>query len=292
MNLVDLQHKFDSEGKCRRHLEKKRWPHGVECPRCHATTISRLKDYHRFECSKCEYQFTVTTGTIMHRSHIPICKWLIAIHLMCESKKGMSANQLKRHIGVTYKTAWYLAHRIRNAMKHADPQDKLGGILEVDETYVGGKGDKPGRPAPGGPKTPVVGIIERGGRVKCVAMRDLSTNSVFQFIRHAIEQDAVQVIYSDEWGGYRILRHFVPHKTINHRITYVDGPIHTNTIESFWSLLKRGIVGAFHHISVKHLDRYLAEFSWRFNQRKSDDILDALLQNVERKHVKYAEMVA
>ncbi len=214
MNLIELQQQFNTEKKCRKYLEKQRWPNGVECPRCKATTISRLKEYDRFECSKCEYQFTVTTGTIMHRTHLPICKWLIAIHLVCESKKGISASQLARHLAVTYKTAWYLAHRIRNAMKHTNIEDKLGGILEVDETYIGGKGDKTGRPGPDSPKTPVVGIVERGGRVRCVAMPRLKGKDLFSFISEAVIQDAVEVIYTDQFGGYQVLKGFVPHETM------------------------------------------------------------------------------
>lgn len=227
----------------------------------------------------------------MHRTRLPLCKWLIAIHLVSESKKGISAKQLERHLGVTYKTAWYLSHRIRNAMTSDSVEDKLAGVLEVDETYVGGKDDTPGRPGKGSNKQAVLGIVERDGRVKCKAVPGVSGRDIFEFIDGSIARDAVEVIYSDEWGGYNVLKGYVPHEKINHQISYVEGDVHTNSIESFWSLLKRGIMGAFHHVSIKHLPRYLNEFSWRFNERENGDIFDAVLRNVERPHVRYADMV-
>lgn len=291
MNLQQLADRFRTEDDARAYLEQIRWPNGVKCLRCGHDKISRLHRQHKYECAKCEYQFSVTVGTIFHRTHISLRKWLIVIYLMGESKKGISACQIKRTIGVSYPTAWYMCHRIRNAMRTTGTSDKLEGILEIDEVYVGGKAKQVGRPGRLSNKTPVMGIVERGGRVKCVAMPDLGVNNVFEFIRRSINQDAVKVIYSDEWKGYKMLKWYVPHQTINHSVTYSVGVIHTNTIESFWSLLKRGVIGAFHKVSVKHLHRYLDEFSFRFNGRENRNMLDLILKNCEKRHISFCELV-
>lgn len=293
MNLLKLERAFRSEEQCRRHLEKMRWPHGPRCPKCEAGAW-RLSKRWLYECSVCHYQFSVLKGTIFERTHLPLTIWFKVIYLMTESKKGISACQIKRMFGIHYRTAWYLCHRIRTAMRTSDIAEKLMGVLEMDDTYVGGKekGVGPGRPGAKSKKTPVLGIIERGGRIRCKAVPNVSKAEVLRFAQREMNEDAVEVLYTDEFRSYRIFSKIVPHKVINHQISYVEGDIHTNTVENFWSLLKRGVMGSFHHVSAKHLSRYLDEFMWQFNHRKNGDILELLLGNCERRHVKYAELVA
>jgi transposase-like protein len=179
MNLVELTQRFGTEAAARAYLEHIRWPNGVRCLRCGHDKISRLQHQHKFECARCEYQFSVTVGTIFHRARIGIRKWLIVIYMMMESKKGMSACQIQRMIGVSYPTAWYMCHRIRNAMKVGDTAEKLMGALEIDETYIGPKTDKRGRPNKDSPKVPVIGVIQRGGKVRVTTGqgRDLKDHS-------------------------------------------------------------------------------------------------------------------
>jgi len=284
MNLIELTDRIGSEEEARKFLEEMRWPEGVRCPRCGHEHISRLKDYAKFECAACEYQFSVTSGTFMHKTRTSLRKWLIAIHLICESKKGISAKQIERTIGVSYPTAWHMMHRIREAMKPGEAEMGLGGVLEMDEAYIGGKekGIGPGRPGKRSKKTAVLGIVERSGRVRCKAVPNVGIAQIMDFAAHVIERDAVDVIYTDMHSGYRIFDGVYDHKSINHKLSYVEGDIHTNGIEGFWSLLKRGIHGAFHHVSAKHLPRYLNEFIWRFNNRENEEIFETLLRNCGR----------
>jgi len=279
MNLIELTTKIDSEEKARAYLERVRWPFGVRCPRCGHKHVSRLESYGKFECAKCEYQFSVTSGTFMHKTRIPLRKWFIAIYLMCESKKGISAKQIERMIEVSYPTAWHMMHRIREAMKPGANEEKLFGVLEADETYIGGKTTAKQDNRHGGRsnKTIVLGIIERGGRVRCQAVPSVRIEDIRAFVVHSTRN--IDVLYTDQLAAYRILDRWVNRKSLNHKLSYIDGDVHTNGIEGFWSLLKRGINGSFHHVSAKHLQRYLNEFIWRFNNRKNDSFFESLLRN-------------
>lgn len=292
MNLIELTTKIDSEEKARRFLEKCRWPNGVRCPRCGHEHISRLKNQRKFECAKCEYQFSVTAGTIFHGTRVSLRKWLVTVYLICESKKGISAKQIERTIGISYPTAWYMMHRVRSAMRPDGSEDGLFGVLEMDETYVGGKerGIGPGRPGKRSKKTAVLGIIERNGRIRCKAVSNVGMSEIMDFASWAVQRDAVDVIYTDQLTSYRIFDGVYAHKPINHSLCFIDGDIHTNGIEGFWSLLKRGINGAFHHVSAKHLSRYLDEFMWRFNNRENTNIFETLLGNCERPGIQYAAL--
>ena len=292
MNLIELTERIDSEEKARAFLEEMRWPNGVTCPRCGHKHISRLKDYHKFECAACEYQFSVTSGTFMHKTRVSLRKWLYAVYLICESKKGISAKQIERTIGVSYPTAWHMMHRIRSAMTPDVEADALLGLLEMDETYVGGKerGIGPGRPGKRSKKTAVLGIIERGGRVRCKAVSNVGTDEIADFAALALQLDAIDVIYTDQLNSYRIFDPVFEHKSVNHSVCYIDGDIHTNGIEGFWSLLKRGINGAFHHVSAKHLPRYLDEFMWRFNNRENGSIFETLLGNCAVGQLRYSAL--
>ena len=229
-------------------------------------------------CVDCRYQYSVTAGTVFHDSHLPLTKWFLGIYLICSAKKGVSAKQLQRQLAVSYKTAWYMAHRIRLAMSEdGEFCQKFAGICEVDETYVGGKGKGPrGRGAAN--KIPVIGIKERtSGKILLKVVNDVKASTLRGFIRNCAEPGAE--IHTDEFKSYLWLdsSEFV-HNAVNHSETYVKaGNIHTNGIENVWSLFKRAITGVFHKVSAKYLPLYLNEFAFRFNNREHFDILDRVL---------------
>src|ERR687886_316072 len=199
INLVELIDRFHSEDSCRARLEELRWPEGVECPRCDSKSIARMEDRHQYQCRSCRYQFSVTAGTIFHDTHLPLWKWFLAVYLIVESKKGISANQLKRTLNVSYKTAWYLCHRIREALKEVDAQ-LLKGIIEADETFVGGKVEGMGRGHKDN-KTVVVAAFERGGAIRLQVVRGRDRETLQGFIRENTAGDA-QAIYADVWPAY------------------------------------------------------------------------------------------
>jgi transposase-like protein len=280
MTLVDVINLFDTDERCRELLVRLRWPNGPECIRCKATAIELATQKQLFYCKECDYQFTVTAATIFNDSHLPLTKWFLATLLLCEARKGMSANQIKRTLGVSYKTAWYLCHRIRAAMKEADTS-MLSGTVEMDETYVGGKQRNPGRGKAITNKQVVIGIRERNGDLRFFHAMDAKSGTLAKYIQENISQD-VEVIVTDELAAYPKalgdMRH--KHETVNHgKKEYVrlGTDIHTNSIESAFSLLKRGVIGTWHKVSAKHLAAYLDEMTFRFNRRKSSTLfLDTL----------------
>jgi len=301
MDLMKLIAQFDTDDKCRATLEKLRWPDGVRCIRCESAKISRNYKRNQFECDSCGYHFSVTAGTIFHDSHLPLRKWFIATYLICESKKGMSALQLKRTLGVAYKTAWYLCHRIREAVKDADTT-LLSGFVEVDETYVGGKAKNmhkdvrarkiQGRGASG--KAMVLGAIERGGQVRLDSGLTASRETLRAFIAAKIADEATGIMTDDcpayeGCGDANTL-----HQSVNHSAKeWVRGDVHTNTMEGVWSLFKRSIIGSYHQISVKHLDRYLDELEFRFNNRNNPYLFrDALLRLIASGNLEYKTLTA
>ncbi len=268
MNLPDLIDRFADEDKCRDYLEGLRWPDGVRCPRCDSDKVSRIVKRNQFDCDSCRYQFSVTAGTLFHDSHLPLRKWFLAVYLLAESKKGISGKQLQRSLGVSYKTAWYLGHRIRAAMGDG-VQPLLTGTIEVDETLVGGKRRGVGRGSREG-KTMVVGAAQRGGEVRLKVVQSNDRKSLHGFIKEQVADDA-EAIYTDEWPAYYgIGDEDTRHERVNHSAgEYVRADVHTNTVEGVWSLFKRGIVGSYHQISTKHLPAYLDETEWRFNNREN-----------------------
>lgn len=277
MTLVEITHLFSTEKRCREFLRRLRWPDGVECPRCKSKDIARLENYDTFWCSACDYQFSVTVGTVFQDSHLPLEKWFLATHLICESRKGISANQIKRTLGVSYKTAWFLCHRIRRAMRNAD-NGKLNGVVEVDDTYIGARAAGPeGRGAWN--KQIVIGIRERGGELRFERVKNLTAKSIARAVGKHVGKDA-ELVITDEFPSYRYALGRRPHKRIKHRETYVVGKIHTNTVESAFSLLKRGIVGTWHKISAKHLPAYLNEMTFRFNRRENGDLFTETLRHM------------
>jgi transposase-like protein len=295
MDLMKIMEAFDTEPECRAYLEELRWPDGIECPRCKGKVISRIKLRDQFDCDSCRYQFSVMSGTIFHDSHLPLPKWFIATLLICEARKGMSANQIKRVLGVSYKTAWYLCHRIRAAMKEAE-QPKLDGTIEMDETYVGGKAKGWANRLKN--KQVVIGIRQRGGDLRFFHAEDAKHGTLAKHIRENISQD-VDVIVTDELASYPWAMDDAKmpkdkHATIRYLDKiYVDGDIHTNTVESAFSLLKRGIIGTWHKISAKHLSAYLDEMTWRFNNRKNPYLFrDTMLKLISSSSVEYKTLIA
>jgi transposase-like protein/IS1 family transposase len=296
MNMMELMEKFHSEDACREVLEELRWPAGIQCPRCESKSIRNSYTRNQYDCGSCGYEFSVTAGTMLQDTHLPLRKWMVATYLMCESKKGVSANQMKRTIDVSYKTAWYLCHRIRAAMSQAtDGEERvlMSGIIEMDETFVGGKVEGKGRGYKDN-KALVVGVVERGGEVILQIATDRTRKTLHEIALKHIAPEAV-AIFTDEWPAYAgIGDHDTRHETVNHsQDEYVRGNVHTNTVEGVWSLLKRSIISAFHHVSVKHLDKYLSELEWRYGHRNNTHIFrDTLTQLIQAEHMEYGELIA
>jgi len=293
------------------YLESLRWPDGPTCPHCGVVDKKhyRLKSETRklWKCRACRKQFTVTIGSIFEGSHIPLNKWLLAFYLLCSSKKGMSAHQLHRMLGVTYKSAWFMAHRIRYAMSQPAFQKRLQGVVEVDETYIGGKPRRsnvrqygpldPTKPdkrrtGRGTDKTPVVALVERGGIARAERVANVTGRELKGAIRRHVDPGAT--LMTDAYSAYRGLdKEFERHEIINHLDEYVRGEVHTNTAESFFAILKRGIDGVYHHVSEAHLGRYLDEFTFRYNNRVATGVNDAertrrALLGAEGKRLRYA----
>lgn len=267
MKLIRLVNQFHSEEKCRAFLEEVRWPKGITCPRC-GSNVSRIKTRGQFECNKCTYQFSITSGTIFHDSHLPLWKWLLTTYMVIEAKKGVSANQVKRMLGISYKTSWYLCHRIRAAMKEANPT-LLTEDVEADETYVGGK--RKGRgPGYKDNKTLILGVVQRNGNVRLQVGAGVDRTTLREFLSAHVSPKAKHIL-TDEWTGYKGIGDAdTKHESVNHvQGEWVRGDVHTNTVEGVWSLLNRAIIGAYHKISAKHLDAYLDELEWRYNNRRN-----------------------
>lgn len=301
MDIMKLIEQFSSEDKCRAYLEGLRWPDGVRCLRCQSDKISRIYERNQFHCDSCSYQFSVKVGTIFHDSHLPLTKWFIAVYLMCESRKGISANQLKRTLSVAYKTAWYLCHRIRAAVKDADTTP-LCETVECDETFIGGKAKNmhksvreqkiKGR----GPvnKAMALAIIQRGGQVRIRLESQRDRETLHAFIRSETAPETKRIM-TDEFPAYQgIADADTTHETVNHAADeYVRGDVHTNSVEGVFSLFKRSIVGAFHQVSTKHLDRYLDEFEFRFNNRNNPYLFrDTILRLITSENLEYKELTS
>jgi len=295
MKLIDVTKQFTTDDKCLDYIEKMRWPNGeIGCVHCgevgrisKITRESKSKNQRTriYQCLACGKQFSATSGTIFNDSHLPLTKWFLAIAMICEAKKGMSACQLQRHLGVNYRTAWYLAHRIREAMQEGG---LLTGVVEADETYLSPKKPRKGRPYVKKQTTDVVlGMRERGGNLRLVPLSDSKMARIEPALLKHVSTDAT--LHTDESAVFAIIgqRHFPGrHRTINHASSYAIGDLHTNTIENAFSLLKRGVYGTFHKVSIKHLGRYCNEFSYRFNRRGEQlQMFDGTLKNLVRGEV-------
>ncbi|MCC6467907.1 MAG: IS1595 family transposase [Alphaproteobacteria bacterium] len=286
---VDLTNPiFTDLEAARAHFEAIRWPNGPYCPFC--GVVDRVAPlggksmgpgwYH---CKDCRKKFTAAVGTIYERSHIPMTKWLLATHLMCASKKGMSAHQLHRMIGLPYKTAWFMAHRIREGMRELSPTEPMGGAgktVEADETYIGGKernkhrNKRDSKKIGGMGKEIAFALVERGGRVRTQHIGGVTAKTLRPILVAQLHADTK--LMTDDAGQYRHMGRDFRHSVVNHGIgEYVRGEAHTNTVEGYFSILKRGIVGTYHHVSPQHLKRYLAEFDFRYNERSALEVTDA-----------------
>jgi transposase-like protein len=277
---------FSDEDAARDMLEKMRWPDGAICPHCGNMKAYKLtaKEGSKspvrkgvYKCAACRKQFTVKVGTIFEDSHIALNHWLYAIYQMCASKKGISAHQLHRTLGITYKSAWFMCHRIRYAMTQSPLVGMLGNIVEVDETYVGGKPRKtansePAKKGRGTKKIPVVAAVERDGKVRATKMKIVNAKNMREHLHKYIDRDAR--IMTDGLPLYPgVILQFRSHEVVNHAAgEYARGDVNTNTVESYFALLKRGIIGTFHHVSEQHLDKYVGEFAFRWDFRKSTDM--------------------
>jgi transposase-like protein len=283
MSLLSQPH-FHNEAAAIARLETIVWPQGPFCPRCggfdRITAVKGGRAGLR-RCGPCKREFTVTVGTIFERSHVKLHKWFQAAHLMASSKKGISAHQLHRTLKVTYKTAWFMEHRLREAMRELHPDKQLGGdgkTVEIDETYIGGKEknkhrNKRNKLGTGGiGKEIAFSLVERGGSVRSHHVPTVSAKTLGPILNAQIHADTT--VMSDD-GGSRMGRTFKRHQSVNHSIgEYVRGDAHTNTIEGYFSILKRGITGTYHHVSPQHLKRYLAEFDFRYNERAALGVED------------------
>lgn len=278
MNIIQIFELFPTQESCKEYLEKVRWGDKPICPYC--GSLHTVKNQKRHHCYDCKTGFSVTVGTIFHHTHLPLQKWFLAISLMLNARKGLSSMQLSRDLEVNKNTAHRISMQIRKAMTQKGQRDLLTGIVEMDETYVGGKprkgtkGDGEGgkhKPGRGTKKAPVIGAVERGGKVKAkaVAKDKMKGKNLRAFVRQSVNTANAHLM-TDEYRGYMGMSKVVPHSVIKHSKWYVDGEIHTNSIESFWALLKRGMFGQFHSVSKRHLQRYVDEFCYRFNARDDD----------------------
>jgi len=288
--LVNLIEKFGTDAQCLDYLVGLRWKDGVTCPRCSHKGISILQGRDKFECNSCGYQFTATAGTIFHDTHLPLWKWFLATYSMIESKKGISACQIQRTLQVSYKTAWYLCHRIRNAMRDVN-SEQLSGVVEIDETYVGGKVRGMGRGYKGN-KSIAIGAVQRGGKIRLQVIPFADRETLHKFVADNTAPDT-EAIYTDELPAYiGIQDEDTRHESVNHSAEeWVHGDVHTNGIESVWSLLKRSIVGSYHKVSMKHLDAYLDELEFRFNNRRNEFLFrDTIMKLAHSTKLPYQEL--
>ncbi|MEX2246114.1 MAG: IS1595 family transposase [Dehalococcoidia bacterium] len=297
-----------SESDARAMLERIRWPNGPHCvfADCGGAEVYRIEvkgktlksgrvvgPRHLLKCKACRRQFSVTKGTIFEDSKIPLRMWILVMYRMCSSKKGVSAHQIHREFGLSYESAWFMCHRVRYAMADKNPT-KLSGVIEADETYVGGKPRghaehrrkrREGNPEPisrFANKAAVFGIKERGGRVRARVMDSPSREQVEREVFHNVDRENAQLM-TDEHIIYRKIKDLLPHQIIRHKSEYVRGEVHTQSIESFWAVLKRGLIGTYHHVDAGYLGQYVNEFQFRHNSRKIKDgeRFTSLLGNVE-----------
>jgi transposase-like protein len=295
INLAQLTESFGTDEKCRKALEQLRWPTGPNCPRC-KSKATPIANRFQYDCDGCHYQFSVTTGTMFHDSHLSLWKWFITVAILCEAKKGMSACQIQRTVGMSYKTAWYLCHRIRAAMVEAD-RPKLGGQIEMDETYVGGKGFGIQHRGRGTKKRPVIGIRQRNGELRLFHAKEVTGRVLEKFLRDNVGED-VDVFFTDELNAYRGVARRMgitkKHQMVQHGIKeYVRGQAHTNSIESAFSLFKRGLRGSWHKLSSKHLQAYLEEMCFRFNNRKNPYLFrDTILKLIASPNLEYKKLTS
>ena len=287
MNLIEVMERFPDQESCISHLEQIRWKNGVCCPHCGSVDVVRKKEsgigrIGRWNCHDCHASFKVTCGTMFHGTKIPLQKWFLAISLVMNAKKSLSSHQLSRDLDLNQKTAWFIMTRIRAEMASQDSVI-LQGIIEADETYLGGKPrpenrkeDTPKHPrGRGTKKTPILGAVQRGGEVVARVATDLTSRGIIEFLNKFVKPDG-SILMTDESTLYNQVE--MDHESVNHQECFVDGIIHTNTIEGFWSLLKRAWFGSHHHYERKYTPLYLAEAAFKYNHRKNKRIFATFMR--------------
>ncbi|MBK7968499.1 MAG: IS1595 family transposase [Bacteroidetes bacterium] len=293
-SILEFQKHFNTDDKCRQFLEFQRWGNTPACPLCGSTHVKRLRDGKRFQCNEkvCRKQFSATVGTVAENTKIPLTKWFLAMYILSNHSKGISSLQLASWLGVTQKTAWHLNHRIRLMLTEKAPE-LLKNIVEIDETVVGGRCENQHKSKKNyNNKTIVFGAVERTGNVITKVIPDIKTENLIGAVKQIVEENAIMV--SDELQAYGKLNKNYKHVKVNHsKGEYVRDLAHTNTIEGFWSLLKRQIVGIHHYVSPKHLQRYCNEAAFRYNFKKveQDERFASVISNCEGS-LKYTELTA
>lgn len=291
MNIIEIFQSFKTQEQAVDYLEKVRWHGQPICPYCISESVCRHvsgdRAGQRWQCQDCTRAFSVTVGTIFHGTHIPLRNWFLVIALMLNAKKSASACQIARDLGMRRPTVWSMMHRIRIAMVDDEAQNELlHGIVEADETYVGGKprkgnrrdGDKPNKRGRGTSKAAVLGVVERGGRVMArpAEKGELSNKGLAKFISQVVDT-AASLLITDEFSGYKLIGTQMKHATINHSFEYANGSIHTNNIEGFWAIVKRAWYGQHHHYSRKYMPLYISEACYKYNKRKETNAFGKLL---------------
>ncbi len=285
MNIITVFQRFPDHESCLEHLEKVRWGHSPACPYCGSQHVARKADGFRtgrWNCHACHASFNVLAHTIFQKTKIPLQKWFLAISIILNAKKGVSSHQLSRDLDLNQKTAWYMGMRIRRAM--GNDGALLYGIVEADESYIGGKprkandrdNDQPRPRGRGTDKMPVLGAVERGGRVVAAAANQVDAATITGFLMSNVSVDSL--LMTDEFRGYNSMRKFMRHATVEHAVRYVDGLIHTNTIEGFWGLLKRAWYGSHHRYTREHAPAYIAEACFKYNVRHQQNAFGAFIQ--------------
>jgi transposase-like protein len=299
--LSELTLAFPDEQTCIRHFRAIRWAKGAFCPYCGSARIYNFSDDRNHKCGDCRKRFSIKVGTIFADTKLPLRQWFIAIWLITSHKKGVASAQLARDLGVTQKTAWFMLHRLRYAAKTRSFAMPLDGIVEVNETFVGGKAKNrhvgkrggSGRGGIGSGKVPVVGAIERKGAVVARVTKSVDGATLKGFVREVVSPKA-SVLVTDEWVGYRGLDSQYAHEVIKHTAgEYVRDWVHTNTIEGFWSQFKRQIFGIHHWVSEKHLDQYVGEATWRYNRREAEEgaRVNSMLAATDGKRLRYNDLI-
>jgi len=278
-SLVDARKQFSTQIKCEEHLTRMRWPDGVVCPRCGSRNVTRLSTRRQWQC-QCRYQFSVTSGTVFHKTHIDLPRWMIALWLVCHSPKGVSSKQIERELGVTYKTAWYMTRRIRGAIQNTFRGITIEGTVEIDEAVIHADGGKASGNTPFNTKDVLAMFSRDSGAIRMVVLEQLRRSTIDRVCNSTMR--SVHTVYSDAANRLMFLKRYGKHKRVKHFLGYADGVAHVNNVEAAWSLFKRGLLGVYHHVSATHLQEYLDEFAFRWsNLDRKPIMMDLILANCE-----------